>query len=254
MPTAFTRAVPPSIVDCALTHLEREPIDVVRATAQHEQYERALAALGCTVQRLPAAPALPDSVFVEDTAVVLPELAIITRPGEPARRAEVDDVVAALRPLRRLLFIEPPGTLDGGDVLVLGKRIFVGRSGRTNAAAIAQLRAHVTEHGYEVRAVDVTGCLHLKTAVTAVAEDAVLLNPSWVDPAALAGLEHIAVDPGEPFAANVVRAAGELIHPAAFARTRAILERRGLRVHAVPADELAKAEAGVSCCSLLVED
>ncbi len=254
MPVALTRSVPASIVDCALTHLERAPIDVARARAQHAEYERALTALGCTVQRLPAAPALPDSVFVEDTAVVLPGLAIIARPGAPSRRAEIDDVVAALRPLRRLAFIEPPGTLDGGDVLVLGKRIFVGRSGRTNAAAIAQLRAHAAPCGYDVQAVDVTGCLHLKTAATAVADGTVLVNPAWVDPSRFNGLDTIAIDPAEPFAANVVRVGGALIHAEAFARTRDILERRGLRVHPVPADELAKAEAGVSCCSIIVQD
>ncbi len=163
-------------------------------------------------------------------------------------------MIAALRPLRRLALIEPPGTLDGGDVLVLGKRIFVGRSGRTNVAAIAQLRAHTAASGYDVRTVDVTGCLHLKTAVTAVAEDTVLLNPAWVEPAVFNGLHTVAIDPAEPFAANTVRVGGALIHPDAFTRTRAILERRGLRVHPLPADELAKAEAGVSCCSIILQD
>ena len=118
-------------------------------------------------QRLPDAPELPDSVFVEDTAVVFDELAVIARPGAESRRPEVDAMAAALRPHRPLAFIEAPGTLDGGDVLVTPGRVFVGISGRTNADGARQLAAHVAPLGFEVIAVPVAGCLHLKSAVTA---------------------------------------------------------------------------------------
>ena len=121
MPIALTRSVPPSIVDCELTPLEREPIDIVRASEQHARYERSLVALGCTIQRLPSLPDLPDSVFVEDAAVVLPELAILSRPGAASRRLEVTSVADALEPHRTLAFIKAPGTLDGGDVLRIGE-------------------------------------------------------------------------------------------------------------------------------------
>jgi dimethylargininase len=248
---ALTRAVPASITDCELTHLTREPIDLARVSAQHQLYEEALIALGCTVQRLPSTPELPDSVFVEDTAIVLPEIAIITRPGAASRRPEVDSVAAALRPYRRLVFIEPPGTIDGGDVLCIGSRLFVGRSDRTSDQAIDQLRQNVEPFGYEVVAVGVTGCLHLKTAVTQVAEGAVLLNPAWIDRAAFEGLEQIDVHPDEPFAANALRVGEAVLYPTSWSKTRRLLEQEKIRIVPVEADELMKAEAGVTCCSIL---
>jgi dimethylargininase len=249
---ALTQAVPPSIVHCELTHLEREPIDLARAAEQHRRYEEALVELGCTLQRLPPTPELPDSVFVEDTAVVLPELAVIARPGAESRRTEAALVAEALRPYRRLAFIEAPGTLDGGDVLCLGSRICVGLSERTNADGIRQLESIVSRFGYEVRSVTVAGCLHLKTAVTQVGERTVLLNPAWIDAATFDGLDPIEVHPAEPFAANALRVGQVLLHPAAFPRTRERLEERGFTVRTVEADELAKAEAGLTCCSVLV--
>jgi dimethylargininase len=249
---ALTQAVPPSIVHCELTHLEREAIDLARATEQHRRYEEALVELGCTLQRLPPTPELPDSVFVEDTAVVLPELAVITRPGAESRRAEVALVAEALRPYRRLAFIEAPGTLDGGDVLCLGTRICVGLSERTNAEGIRQLESIVSGLAYEVRAVTVAGCLHLKTAVTQVGDRTVLLNPAWISAAAFEGLDHVEVHPAEPFAANALRVGQVLLYPAAFPRTRERLEERSFTVRTIEADELAKAEAGLTCCSVLV--
>ena len=252
MLVALTRAVPPSIVHCELTHLDRAPIDPTRAAEQHRRYEEALAALGCTVRRLPPTPELPDSVFVEDAAVVLPEVAVVARPGAESRRGETASVAEALREHRPLAGIEAPGTLDGGDVLRLGDRIWVGLSRRTDAEGIRQLRGIVAPYGYRVTAVPVTACLHLKTAVTAVSDDAVLLNPAWVDPEAFAGVERIEVDPAEPFGANALRVGGAVLYPAAHPRTRLRLEHRGLRVRTVEADELEKAEAGVTCCSILV--
>ena len=249
---ALTQAVPPSIVHCELTHLEREAIDLARATEQHRRYEEALAELGCTLQRLPPTPELPDSVFVEDTAVVLPEIAVIARPGAESRRTEVALVAEALRPYRRLAFIEAPGTLDGGDVLCLGSRIWVGLSARTNAEGIRQLQSIVSGLGYEVRSLTVTGCLHLKTAVTQGGERTVLLNPAWISASAFDGLDHVEVHPAEPFGANALRVGEVLLYPAAFPRTRERLEERGFTVRTIEADELAKAEAGLTCCSVFV--
>jgi dimethylargininase len=161
---AITREVSPSLRSCQLTHLPRVPIDAVVARAQHAEYERCLAAPDCVVRSLPAQPDLPDSVFIEDTAVVLDRLAIMTRPGSESRRPEVPSIAEALKPLRSLSFITTPATLDGGDVLVAGTDVFVGLSTRTNAEAIAQLRALLNPHGYTVKAVEVRGCLHLKSA------------------------------------------------------------------------------------------
>src|SRR5262245_19087498 len=171
MHVAITRGISPSIQRCELTHLRRQSIDLPRARAQHDAYEKRLREAGCSVLRLPADDDLPDCVFVEDAAVVFDEVAIIARPGARSRRAETASIAEALLPHRALRHIEAPGTLDGGDVLAVGKRVFVGESQRTNKAAISQL-AHVLEpHGYDVRGLAVRGCLHLKSAVTPVSND-----------------------------------------------------------------------------------
>jgi dimethylargininase len=250
---AFTRAVPPTIHQCELTHQQRVPIDPARAEREHRGYERALVALGCRIERVAAAPELADSVFVEDAAVVLPEIAIITHPGVESRRAETDGVAAALRPYRPLAFIRAPATLDGGDVLRIGRRIWVGASGRTNREGIAQIREIAVPFGYSVEVVELLDCLHLKTAVTQVSRDAVLLNPRWIDGRTFEGMERITVDPEEQYGANALMVGESVVYPAGFPRTRERLEARRLSVTTVDVTELAKAEAGVTCCSILIE-
>jgi dimethylargininase len=248
---ALTRAVPPSIADCELTHLTRTPIDYSRARAQHAAYERALEACGCRVQRLPDAPELPDSVFVEDAAVVFDEIAIVARPGAASRRAETASVAAALREWRPLAAIEAPGALDGGDVLRLGRRVFVGLSTRTNEHGARQLEQAIAPFGYRVTRVRVRECLHLKSAATAASAATVLLNPAWID--AQLFDDWVAVDPGEPGAANVLCVGGRVLAAAAYPRTRARLAARGLSIVDVDASELAKAEGALTCCSLVIE-
>ena len=248
---AFTRDVSASIADCELTHLERVPIDVERACAEHAEYERALLAEGCDVRRIPAGADQPDSVFIEDTAVVLDELAVITRPGAESRRAETAAVAEALQPYRPTFEIKS-GTLDGGDVLRVGRRIYVGVGFRTNKAGVDQLREFASPHGYDVRAVRFTGCLHLKSAATLVGGGRLLINPDWVDPTVFATERALAIDPLEPFSANALLVGKRVLHGEQFPRTRKILENAGIRVVPVPAAELAKAEGGVTCCSLLV--
>ena len=245
--------MPPSIVRCELTHLARAPIDPVRAAAQHVLYEGALAACGWTVRHLPSLDDQPDAVFVEDAAVVVDELAVVTRPGAESRRGEVPTVEAALRALRRVERIVAPGTLDGGDVLRLGRRILVGRSSRTNADGARQLRALLEPLGYDVRPTPFSGCLHLKTAVTAVSDDLVLLNPAWIDATLVAPLRSIEVHPDEPFAANVLRLGDSVLVPADAPRTAERLRVAGVRVAPLDMSELAKAEGGLTCCSILVD-
>jgi dimethylargininase len=250
---ALTRPVGPSIVDCELTHLARSPIDFERATEQHLAYERALAELGCEVRHVAPAPELPDAVFVEDAAVVLDELAVLTRPGAPSRRREVESVAAALAALRPLARIERPGTLDGGDVLRLGATLYVGRTARSNDSGIAQLAAAVASFGYEVRPVEVHGCLHLKTAVTELAPGLLLLRSEWVDAGPFAAFDRVEVHPEEPFGGNILRLGDRLLYAEAFPRTLERIRGRGLEVLTVDASELAKAEGGVTCCSLILE-
>jgi len=254
LPLAITRPVSRSIARCELTHLTRAPIDFDVACAQHAAYEVALESLGVRIERLPEAPDLPDAVFVEDCAVVFDEVAVICRPGAASRRAEVPAVEAALAARRPLAHITAPGTLDGGDVLVLDREVLVGQSRRTNAEGVTQLRAALTLFGRTVRTVPVTGALHLKSAVTRVGERTLLLNPAWVDPAAFDGWSIIAVDPSEPFAANAVWLEPHVIYAEAFPGIRERLEARGIPVLTVAVSELAKAEGGVTCCSLLLKD
>ena len=251
---AITREVSSSIGECELTHVARAPIDVDKARAQHARYAECLARLGCDVIRLPEEPGMPDSLFVEDTAIVLDELAIITRPGAMSRRGESEAVETALRPFRETARIDPPATIDGGDVLVIGRRIFVGRSARTNDHAIEQVRQLVEPLGYRVRAVDVSGCLHLKSAAAGVSEGVILVNDVWIDPSVFEPLETIPIDPGEPHAANALRIGEVLIYPSTFPRTAERLEKRGIRLELVDLSELAKAEGAVTCCSLIFSD
>lgn len=250
---AYTREVSPALADCELTHLEREPLDTARARDEHEVYESALERLGARVRRLPPTPQLPDGVFVEDAAVVLDDVAVITRPGAPSRRPETATVEAVLGAHRPLIHVRAPATLDGGDVLVAGRRIYIGLSTRTTRGAIQQLVDQLAPYGYEVIPLAFTGCLHLKSAVTRIADDLVLLNPDWVDADAFVGHGVLSVDPAEPRAANALPLGGAVIHPLQHACTRARLEAAGLTVVTVPQVELAKAESGVTCCSLLVE-
>lgn len=246
---AITRGVSRNIAEGQVTHVERVPVDYERARAQHEQYIALLRELGCEVIELPADDAYPDCVFIEDTAIVLDDVAVITRPGAESRRGEIDAVADALQRLRPVVRIEAPATIDGGDVLVLGDRIFVGLSSRTNEEALAQL-ARLT--GREVVPVRTHGALHLKTAITRVGERTLLVNCEWVDVAPFEGWELIDADPEEPFGANAVWLRDVLIYPTAFPKTAAKLEARGLHLKRVDADELAKIEGGVTCCSLLL--
>jgi dimethylargininase len=253
MTLAITRAVSPSFARCQLTHLERVPIDVDRACEQHAAYEECLRRAGCAVVQLPAGADLPDCVFVEDMAIVLDELAIVTRPGAVSRRAETVAVAAALAMHRPLLTLPAPATLDGGDVLRVGRTLFVGRTARTNAEGVAFLEAAVAPLGYRVVVVPVSGCLHLKSAVTAAGESLLLVQPRWVPPGAFGPeLERVHVDPAEPGAANVLRVRGSVIQPSVFPRTRERLEARGIAVTTVDVSELAKAEGAVTCCSLIL--
>jgi dimethylargininase len=253
---ATTREVSPAIQHCQLTHLPRTPIDLERARAQHAAYEWALVEAGCTVRRLHAGDDMPDSVFIEDIAVVLDEVAVVTRPGAESRRAEIPAVLDALTRAQGLNFrpmtmIDEPGTVDGGDVLAVNRQVFVGKSRRTSAAGIDQLRMILGRAGYSVVAVPVKGCLHLKSAVTQVAPDTLLINGSWVPPDAFAGLELIDIHPDEAYAANALMVGDRVIYPTTFPRTRERLEQRGITVRAVDVSELQKAEGAVTCCSLI---
>ena len=250
---AITRDISPNFNQCELTHLVRTPIDVALAQRQHHAYQAALRELGCEVIALPAEPDLPDSVFVEDVAIVLDEVAIITRPGADSRKPEARLIAEALKPYRELKFIEAPGTVDGGDVLRVGRTLYVGLSSRSNQAAIDQMQSHLAPFGYEVRGAVVMGCLHLKSAVTQVAVDMLLINPEWVDVAYFKGFRLIEVDPSEPGAANAIWTDRGVIYPSNFPKTQQRLIEHGVAVISVDASEVQKAEGAVTCCSVIFE-
>lgn len=249
---ALTRRVG-DLSRCELTHLEPRPIDVGRARQQHAAYEDLLRELCVDVISLPPEPDLPDSVFVEDTAIVLDECAVITRMGVASRRPETRSVAEALcryRPLHRL---DPPGTLEGGDVVRVGRALYVGRSTRTNSAGIEQLRELITPFGYEVREVRVRGCLHLKSACTYLGSGMLAANPDRVDPSAFAGLLVLEVPPHEPRAANSLSIGSSVVLPSGCPQTASLLRERSFDVRCLDISELMKAEAGLTCMSLLFE-
>ena len=253
MLTAITRAVSPAIVNCELSFIPRQPIDLQIAAAQHHAYERLLEKLGARIVSLPAEPNLPDSMFVEDPAIVLDELAVIFPLGTESRRPEAASLAQAISKFRKLEHVTLPGTLEGGDVLHIGRKLFVGLTKRSNAGGISQLTGILAPHNYEVIAVPVTGCLHLKSAVTFLGRDTLLANRAWFDAAPFAAYGWIDVDPSEPHAANALALANTIIFPMSFSRTRARIESAGFHVTPLDISELQKAESGLTCSSLLFE-
>jgi dimethylargininase len=248
---ALMREPSDALERCALTYLARRPIDLAKARAQHAAYRSALEALGVKVRILGAEPDLPDAVFVEDTALVVDECAVITRPGLDSRRGEVDSVAAALEPVRPIVRVTPPGTLEGGDVLRVGRTLLVGQTPRTNAEGTRQLSAYLQPHGYDVVAVTPTGCLHLKSAVTFIGDETVLVNPDWIDLGVLRRWQCVPVAPEEPFGANALLV-GETVFTAASAPlTRCKLDALGFHTEVLDTSEFEKAEAALTCLSLL---
>jgi len=253
MPTAITREINDHLGHGERTFMDRVVIDVGLARQQHRRYCETLAALGCELVTLPGAPALPDSVFIEDTALVLDEIAVLCRPGARSRRAEVAAAADALRHWRECVAIVAPGTVEGGDLLLCGKTIYAGLSTRTNAEGLRQLGEITAAWGYTVKPVPVRCCLHLKSAATLVAENTLLINPEWVAASTFDGADVIEIDAGEPHAANALYLGGSVIFPSSFPLTGDKLARYGVDVHAVDVGELQKAEGAVTCCSLVFD-
>lgn len=251
---AITRDVSPSINDCELSFHTRQPIDVAAAIAQHKSYRRCLTELGVRVISLPGEPVLPDAVFVEDAAVVVDEVAVIPIMGAPSRRFEVESMARALKPYRSLKFFAQPGRLDGGDVLRIGRDVFVGLSLRTNKDGLVQLRHFLQPHGYDVQPIAVERCLHLKSACSCIGDGTLLINRSWIDARKLSKFNFIDVPEEEPGAANALRIKETVMVSARFPETRDRLEQKGFRVRLIDLSELEKAEAGVTCSSLIFND
>lgn len=253
MLTAITRAVSPALAQCELSFIPRQPIDLAKARAQHHAYEKLLGELGVRVFSLPPDADLPDSMFVEDPALVLDELAVIFPLGSQSRRPEAAAVAAALEPFRKLAHVRLPGTIEGGDVLRIGRELFVGLTRRSNPEGIAQLSEIVAPGGYTVVGVPVTGCLHLKSAVTRLDENTLLANRRWFDSSLFEDYDWVDVDPSEPHAANALALCGTIIFPSSFPLTHARIAARGFHVTPLDIAELQKAESGLTCSSLIFD-
>lgn len=251
MLTAITRRVSPCIDNCQLTYLPRQPIDVRKAARQQEAYERLLADLGLHVISLPAEPDLPDAVFVEDTAVVTDELAVVTTMGSALRRPEVESISSILAKYRLVQRINGAGMLDGGDVVKAGRTLFVGVSRRTNMRGVFQLREILEPYDYVVKAVEVNGCLHLSTGCGFIGQKTFLANCSWIDVSPFEGFDIVDVSTTEPWAANALTLANHVLISASCPRTAARLRERGFSVIDVDISELEKAEGGLTCMSLI---
>jgi dimethylargininase len=249
----ITRSPGPELAQCELTHLERQPIDFARASAQHRAYQIALRGAGIQVIELPVDPAHPDGVFVEDTAVVLDELAVVASPTPLSRRAEPVATSAALRPFRSLVHLPEDARLEGGDVLHVGRTLYVGLSARSNEPGLRALERIVQPLGYTVVPVRVGGCLHLKSACCALDERTVLINRAWVDAGLFQGLRLIDLPAEEPWGANVLALPGRVFVSTAFPRTADLIRKLGYATVTLDVSELHKAEAGLTCMSLLLE-
>jgi dimethylargininase len=247
---ALTRDVSHRIAECELTFIDRQPIDFLRAVQQHSEYRQLLRDLGAVVIDLPRDDRCPDCCFLEDTALVLDEIAVITRPGTETRLQEVDGVAPTVMKYRNVVRIDAPGTLEGGDILRMGRNLFVGLSARTNQHGIAQLRNAVQTYGYIVIAVELKGALHLKSVCTALDDNTVLADRRLFDTSAFSEYRMIEVPAAEPSAANVLRINGAICMHAAFHQTAELLQTHGFEVRTVDVSEFLKAEAALTCMSI----
>ena len=241
-----------SLARCELTYRERERIDLDLACRQHAAYEALLESLGREIVRLPALDDHPDAVFVEDAAIALDEVAAVAPMAAASRIGESATVEAALSRFLPVQHLTPPATLDGGDVLRVGRRVFVGLSRRTNREAVEQLTTVLRPYDYEVAGVSVGGALHLKSACTALTDDTILANPDWLDLVPFGSMTVVPVDAAEPWAGSVLRVNDTIVMPEGFPRTERMLRARGHGVRAIDLSELRKAEGGPTCLSILL--
>jgi dimethylargininase len=249
----LTHTVSPNLAQGEVTYIDRAPVDYTLALQQHDQYCSTLAAHGVEVKKLAMNSDYPDSCFVEDTTIVLDEIVIITRMGTASRRGETAGIAAEISKYRETVAIEQPASIEGGDVLRIGKTLFVGLSTRTNAQGIEALTAIVQYFGYKVIPVSVTGCLHLKTACTAVSDDTLLINPLWIETAPLQDFTLLPVSPDEQWAANTIRVNDTLFVQAGFPSMLEQVRKFTTNIELLNISEFRKVEAGLSCLSILFQ-
>jgi dimethylargininase len=251
---ALTHIVSPRLNECELAYRSRQPIDIGVASEQHAAYCDSLRSFGLKVIELEINRDYPDSVFIEDSAVVMDEVAVLSRPGVASRRGEVEAIGEELRNYREIEHIQAPGTLEGGDVLVVGKKVYVGISSRTNDLGALALEKILANFEYTVVRVNVLGALHLKSAVTAIDEATILANPKWFDTAPFANYRMITVADTEPWAANALPVGGTILMADGYPITSEKVVRLGYQVKLLDIRELQKAEAGLTCSSIIFQE
>ena len=224
--------------------------DLARMLEQHHAYAEALAGLGLQIEMLEPLPDFPDAYFVEDVAVVTPELAVITRPGAQARRGEEIPMIPALARHRSIARITDPGTLDGGDVLIMDRTVLIGLSDRTNLEGALQLGRHLSIHGYQTRNIPVAEGLHFKSSVTCVGGNTLLVSEAFAGRDELAGFSQIVVDGDEDYASNSLLVNGTILTPAGFPRTLQKLQKLNAPVIVLDTSEARKMDGGLTCMSL----
>jgi len=248
---ALTHEISPEINRCELSYINRKPIDFNLAVKQHERYCDMMRTEGLKVVEMSMNLKYPDSTFVEDTAVVVDELAVMANMGAESRRREVNGVESELKKYRDISHIKHPATLDGGDVLRVGRNIYVGITPRTNNRGAECLASALTPFGYNVRPVTVKDCLHFKSACTAIDNQTLLVNPEWIDRNEFEGFKILNIDKSEPWAANTLRIGNNIYIHAGFTKTAEKLQKLGFSVKTIDISELIKAEAGLTCSSII---
>jgi dimethylargininase len=251
---ALTRGISASIDRCEVSFIDRVPIDVQKMKQQHRAYEEMLQSMGYEVIQISADDSCPDCCFIEDTALVLDEIAVITHPGSTARRAEVPGVVSTIEKFRKTVKIEPPATLEGGDVLRIGRNLYVGLTQRTNVEGVGALRKLVAPYGYTVTAVPTPGALHMKSVCTAANDRTVVADPTRMDVSVFANYDVVEISPEEWMGGDLLPINGTVCMIEGFPKLKSALEGRGLNVRTLNMSEFMKAEAGLTCLSLLFEE
>jgi dimethylargininase len=251
---ALTHVPSPQINDAQRTFAARHVIDYDRAVRQHGEYWRMLERCGCKVRILDVNRHLPDSVFIEDTAIVLDEVAVLASMGAESRRAEPAGIEPILREYRQVVYLEAGASLEGGDVLQVGHTLLVGLSLRTNPAGVSGLKDIVRRYGYRVFPVRIHGCLHLKSACTALPDGTLLVNPAWLQVQALSGFDFIPVPEEEPGGADVLSIGHGVRVRAENERTAELIRQRGFEMETVDLSEFAKADGGITCLSIVMND
>lgn len=250
--SAIVRDIPNSYQQCVVGFHDKPQINVDLAKQQHQAYCKTLEQLGLKIIRIPADNTLPDCCFTEDTAIVFGDTAIITSPGTASRVAETVEMEKTLTPLKKIFYISPPGTIDGGDVLKIDKKVYIGISARTNEHAIKQVAAIINPKGFEVIGVKIRNILHLKSAVTYVGNGCVLLAEGYVDESAFSEYDKIIVPKEEGYCANCLVVNGKVLLPKGFPKTKSLVEAKGFSVIELEMTEIEKAEGALTCLSVII--